>query len=427
MRNYAATLAGTGAARLRREALIDVADGTRSISFFGPIRTWAPISTLSVVPPVRRPLWREPRPADAPPVGRLDRLLVGMFAVAVVGEVAVRPGLAWRPLLALLGLTVAPALLWRRRHPLLATLLGWGVTGVLSLLQVTVALGAFDLWSLMAVLVLLYALARWGSGREIALGAAYVAVVAAFGMYATAAGRADVVGGSAFLLLVAALGVAVRYRAAVADRERLEIRNQERVALARELHDTVAHHVSAIAVQAQAGGVVAQRQPERAVDVLATIEAEATRTLAEMRTMVRVLRDGEDVGYAPLPGAADLTALARTDSTPIIEVTIDGPVSALPRPVDNAIYRLAQESVTNALRHAWDPTRVAIDVRRKGATVRLRVTDDGRTRAGATPRAGFGLRGMAERAQLLGGTLTAGPAPDGGWVVEAVLPVEVPS
>ena len=103
------------------------------------------------------------------------------------------------------------------------------------------------------------------------------------------------------------------------------------------------------------------------------------------------------------------------------------PVNAcdpLSSPVDTALYRLAQESLTNALRHASSPTRVAIDVRREGATIRLRVTDDGLTQSGATPQAGFGLLGMAERAQLLGGSLTARPAPEGGWVVEAVLPVD---
>ena len=105
-----------------------------------------------------------------------------------------------------------------------------------------------------------------------------------------------------------------------------------------------------------------------------------------------------------------------------------GSLSGLARPVDTALYRLAQEALTNAARHAPSATRVAIEVRREGATVRLRVTDDGRTEPGARPQPGFGLIGMAERAQLLGGSLTAGPAAaGGGWVVEAVLPVETRS
>jgi signal transduction histidine kinase len=195
------------------------------------------------------------------------------------------------------------------------------------------------------------------------------------------------------------------------------------VALARELHDTVAHHVSAIAVQAQAGGVVAGIQPEKAAEVLAAIESEASRTLAEMRSMVRVLREDEAVAYAPQPGVADLPALARADVTPTVEVSLDGSVARLAGPVDAALYRLAQESLTNALRHARGASRVGIDVCQEGASVRLRVSDDGRTEPGPPPERGFGLLGMAERAHLLGGSLSAGPGPAGGWVVEAVLPV----
>ncbi len=197
------------------------------------------------------------------------------------------------------------------------------------------------------------------------------------------------------------------------------------MALARDLHDTVAHHVSAIAVQAQAGGVVAGLQPGRAVEVLAAIESEASRTLAEMRAMVRVLREEEAVDWSPQRGVADLLALARAGTTPTVEVSLDGSLPRLARPVDSAVYRLAQESLTNAVRHARGATRVTIDVRREGDAVRLQVSDDGRPGPGPTPEPGFGLLGMTERAQLLGGRLSAGPGPAGGWMVEAVLPVEV--
>ncbi|GAB2765438.1 histidine kinase [Terrabacter koreensis] len=373
---------------------------------------------------VRRPIWHEPRPADAPPVSRLDRLLVGAFAAAAVAEGIVRPGLAWRPLVTVLALALVPALLWRRARPLTAAVVGWGVAGLLSVLQLVAHAGDLGLYSMMAVLLLLYSLVRWGSGREMVLGTAFVAVVVALAMYAASAAWADVFGGSVLLLLCVALAAVFRYRADLWHRQQREIRNQERVALARELHDTVAHHVSAIAVQAQAGGVVASFQPERAVEVLAAIESEASRTLAEMRSMVRVLREEDDVDYSPQRGVADLTALARADATPIVEVSLDGPLTPLARPVDAALYRLAQESLTNAVRHARGATRVGIEVRREGAAIRLRVSDDGETGPGSTPEPGFGLLGMAERAQLLGGSLSAGPGPEGGWVVEAVLPVK---
>ncbi len=372
---------------------------------------------------VRRSIWHEPRPADTPPIGRLDWLLVGVFAAAALVEGIARPDLAWRPLVTVLALTLMPALLWRRSHPLMAALAGWGVAGLLSVLQLTEHAN-LGLYSMMAVLILLYSLVRWGSGREMVLGTAFVTVVVALGMYASSAGWADIFGGSVLLLLFVALAAVFRYRADLWHRQQREIRNQERVGLARELHDTVAHHVSAIAVQAQAGGVVAGIEPEKAAEILAAIESEASRTLAEMRSMVRVLREEEAVAYSPQLGVADLPALARADATPTVEVSLDGSLTRLARPVDAALYRLAQESLTNAVRHARSATRVGIDVRREGDAVRLRVSDDGQTEPGPAPEPGFGLLGMAERAQLLGGSLSAGPGPEGGWVVEAVLPVE---
>ncbi|MGW6620804.1 sensor histidine kinase [Nocardia sp. NPDC055002] len=376
---------------------------------------------------VRRSIWHEPRPTDAPPIGRLDWLLVGVFTGATLVEGIVAPGLAWRPVVVVLALALMPALLWRRSRPLMAALVGWGVAGLLTILQLTTHAGDLGLYSMMAVLILLYSLVRWGSGREIVVGTAFVTVVVALGMYASSAGWSDVFGGSVLLLLLVALAAVFRYRADLWHRQQREIRNQERVALARELHDTVAHHVSAIAVQAQAGGVVAAIQPEKAAEILAAIESEASRTLAEMRSMVRVLREEDAVAYAPQLGVADLPALARADATPTVEVSLSGSLTRLARPVDAALYRLAQESLTNAVRHAPSATRVGIDVRREGDAVRLRVSDDGQTEPGPVPEPGFGLRGMAERAQLLGGSLSAGPGPEGGWVVEAVLPVEAPA
>jgi signal transduction histidine kinase len=346
--------------------------------------------------------------------------------VATVVEGLARPQLAGRPDIILLAMAVLPVLLWRRSHPLATCLVGFGVAGLLS--GISLVAGTDDLGpsSMMAVLILLYSLVRWGSGREIAVGLPCVVAVVALGMYAAAAGSADLIGGSLLLMLFVALATVFRSRAEIWQRRQREIRNEERLALARELHDTVAHHVSAIAVQAQAGGVVVRTQPEQAAAVLATIETEASRTLAEMRDMVRVLREDSWEAYSPQPGVTDLAGLARADAIPDIEVSLTGAVTGLPGPVDAAVYRIAQEALTNAVRHAHRATHVAIDVCRVGEVVRLRVTDDGFTPAGSAAPSGFGLTGMAERAQLLGGSLSAGPAPDGGWVVEAVLPVQVP-
>ena len=396
-----------------------------------------------------RPLWpafwREPRPVGARPVGRADWLLVGGFEAAAVVEGLARPDLAGQPYVTLLAMALMPALLWRRSHPLTTCLIGFGVAGLLSVIQLVAGTEDLGPTSMMVVLILLYSLVRWGSGREILVGMPCIAAVVALGMFAAAATAPDLIGGSLLLLLIASLAAVFRARADLWQRQRREIRTQERLALARELHDTVAHHVSAIAVQAQAGGVIVRTQPAQAAQMLTAIEAEATRTLAEMRAMVRVLReddwedgrvDGRDGGrgdgrgderaaYSPLPGVGELPALARADATPAVDVSLTGAVTALPRPVDAAVYRIAQEALTNALRHARSATHVAIDLSRAGDSVRLRVTDDGLPHPGSVAPPGFGLTGMAERAQLLGGSLQAGPAPHGGWVVEAVLPVEV--
>jgi signal transduction histidine kinase len=346
--------------------------------------------------------------------------LVGVFAVAGLFEGVVASDVTWRLLVTVLAVAVAAVLLWRREHPLLAALLGWGVAGLLAFLQVMTQSGDLGLTSMLAVLILLYSLVRWGSGREIVLGLCFVTVVVTLGMYAASADWAQVFGGSALLLLIIALAAVFRYRADLWARQQVEVRNQERVALARELHDTVAHHVSAIAVQAQAGGVVAANAPEKAAQIFAAIESEASRTLVEMRSMVRLLREDEAIDYTANLAVTDLTELARTDATPIVEVTLHGCLTGLPPAVNSALYRLGQESLTNALRHARGATFVRIDVRRERDDVRLRVTDDGATGPAREP--GFGLMGMAERATLLGGSLSAGPRPEGGWVVEAILP-----
>ncbi|MCA0436169.1 MAG: histidine kinase [Austwickia sp.] len=372
-----------------------------------------------------RAIWREPRPVGVPPVGRADWVLVGGFEAAAVLEGIARPGFAGQPYVTLLAMIVMPVLLWRRQHPLTTCLLGFGVAGLLSVIQLVTDAADLGPSSMMVVLILLYSLARWGSGREIAVGLPCVAAVVALGMDAAAADLAEIIGGSLLLLLVVSLAAIFRARADLWQRQRREIRNAERLALARELHDTVAHHISAIAVQAQAGGVVVRAQPAQAAVVLATIEAEAVRTLAEMRAMVRVLREEGWDAYAPRPGVADLRTLARADATPVVDVSVDEAVTGLPGPVDAAVYRIAQEALTNAVRHARRATHVGIDVCRVADDVRLRVTDDGLTPAGPGAPAGFGLTGMAERVHLLGGSFHAGPALHGGWVVEAVLPVRV--
>jgi signal transduction histidine kinase len=274
-------------------------------------------------------------------------------------------------------------------------------------------------------LLFVYALVRWGSGREIVIGLTVVGVAAVIGTVADYTGAVEVIGGFGVLVAAGAGGAAFRYRAESWRRALDQIRSQERVGLARELHDMVAHHVSAIAVQAQAGRTLAGQRPEAGLEALAVIEGEASRTLAEMRAMVRVLRDGAPAEYTPQPGVADLVSLARREPVPVVDVEVPGDLDELPLQVDAAVYRLAQEALTNALRHACNASRVEIRVVEGGGRLRLRVTDDGQIDPARPASHGFGLLGMTERVQLLGGTLRAGPAPGGGWAVDAELPTEV--
>jgi signal transduction histidine kinase len=257
------------------------------------------------------------------------------------------------------------------------------------------------------------------------IGLAVVLVAAVFSIATDYTGPAELFGGFGVLVAAAAGGAAFRYRAEGRRRALDQIRSQERVGLARELHDTVAHHVSAIAVQAQAGRALAGQRPEAALEALEVIEGEASRTLAEMRAMVRVLRDGGPAEYAPQHGVADLSSLARRDPVPVVDVMLPDDLDQLPLQVDTAVYRLAQEALTNALRHARNPSRVEIRVVEGAGRLRLRVTDDGQIDPARPTSHGFGLLGMTERVQLLGGTLRAGPAPEGGWTVDAELPTEV--
>ena len=379
-----------------------------------------------------RSILAEPRAPDPPARAWWDWALVGALLVAAAAEAIFRPDVPARPLATVVAVLVIPALLWRRTHPLLATAVGWGGALVLHLPTLVDDVAEVGLYSMGGILVLPYALYRWASGPEALAGTAIVAVPTTLGL-AASANVGDVIGGTILLVALFALGAAMRYRAVARQREVQQVRTLERGELARELHDTVAHHVSAIAIQAQAGRAVAATDPELAVEALAVIEAEASRTLYEMRTMVRVLRDVEagdgeaaeavPVSYGPQRGIGDLDELTRM--SPLVQVHRGGDLAGLPQPVEVAIYRICQESVTNAIRHSLNATAVTVEVTGDLGVVRLRVHDDGEAvRPGAG--VGYGLLGMAERAKLLGGACQAGPDPLGGWTVEATLPRVVP-
>jgi signal transduction histidine kinase len=332
-----------------------------------------------------------------------------------------RQDLAPRPLLLLAVLAVLGPLLWRRTHPLVAAAVSFGTLTIVDVTRIASGSHGALLNTVGATLILAYALFRWGSAREAAGGLAVILIWLPITNVADTTSVADSVATYAFFLFASALGAAIRYRTRIRIRDIDEAKAREREQLARDLHDTVAHHVSGIAIQAQAGRVIAESHPERAVEALNVIEDAATRTLTELRAIVGVLRATQDTEFAPQPGVAEVEQLATDDRTrPRVEVTLDGELDELSPAVEAAIYRLAQESVTNARRHARHATQVTVAVTGDADQVRLTIDDDGSAAGGRAP-GGYGLVGMRERASLLGGTFRAGPA-ERGWRVEAVLP-----
>ncbi len=323
----------------------------------------------------------------------------------------------------MLCLIAIASLLWRRTHPLLAVAVAFGAFSAGAVASILWADEPVGLSTSICVLLLPYSLFRWGSGREAAIGLAIILATCVVGFAADYNGALEAAFGTVFLLFPTALGASVRYRVSSRLREIDQVKLRERQQLARELHDMVAHHVSAIAIQAQAGRTVAADRPEAAVRALEVIEEAASRTLAEMRTMVGVLRDGDEPDRAPQRGVADIQRLARDAAHgPRVDVVLAGEFDALSPSVGAAMYRLAQEAITNATQHARHATRIDVHVAGEDDCVRLTVRDDGDASAADGSHSGYGLVGMAERAALLGGTFEAGPGPGKGWTVNAVVP-----
>ncbi|AQZ67108.1 Two-component system sensor kinase [[Actinomadura] parvosata subsp. kistnae] len=210
-----------------------------------------------------------------------------------------------------------------------------------------------------------------------------------------------------------------RRRAAAEER----VRQSERLELARELHDVVAHHVTCVVLQAQAARLVARKDPERVAGSLADIEAAGSDALAATRRVVGLLRErGGRAAFGPAERLGEL--VARFSGPPVTLRLPDGE-PAWPSEVAGTVYRVVQESLTNVSRHAPEVEAVVVSVTQEEQELVVEVTDDAppphrtRGRLGG----GYGLVGMRERVEALGGRLTAGPRPEGGWTVHATLPL----
>ena len=222
---------------------------------------------------------------------------------------------------------------------------------------------------------------------------------------------------------------ALSERARVLEREReVNVRAaaaEERVRLARELHDLVGHSVSVMVVQAGAERLALGEERPETRDALLAIERTGREALAEMSRLLGILRRGDDeqLSLAPRPSLLDVEALIETirDAGIPVELRVEGRRLRLPAGVDVSAYRIVQEALTNVVKHAG-PARVSVTVRYGLRSVELEVADDGAVTAEGG--AGYGLVGMRERVELHGGTFEAGQRPEGGFAVRAILPTE---
>jgi signal transduction histidine kinase len=288
--------------------------------------------------------------------------------------------------------------------------------------------------------------------RPVAIGAGVVSVALLF-VASGVGGPFGWLGGTnsvmlAFSIAAVALGLVVAGRrqlvaAAVERAERAEREREdearrrvdaERLRIARELHDVVAHSMSMINVQAGVAAHVMSTQPEEAVEALNAIKVASREGLRELRAILNVLRqvDDEDAGRAPAPSLAQLDALAdaTTQAGLPTSLAVVGDPGGLSPTTELAAYRIVQESLTNVLRHAGPEAHAWVEVVVGAETLSIQVDDNGRGSAPAIGTAGefhdgtgAGIAGMRERAAAFGGTVEAGPRPGGGWRVQATLPL----
>ncbi|MEV6681991.1 histidine kinase [Streptomyces erythrochromogenes] len=248
---------------------------------------------------------------------------------------------------------------------------------------------------------------------------------------------------SVLAVVVGAYSILLRLQATQRVLDLRAVRTAERLELARELHDLVAHHVTGIVVEARAARFT-QVSAERAAETFGRIESAGDEALGSMRSLVKILRDNDDgsapatstatattpvAGLAGLAGLADLRALTERFSRtgpPVVLSIEHGLEDRLPAHVAATAHRIVLEALTNTAKHAATATAVRVTLRTVPAGLEVRIADDGGRPARLSEKArggGYGLAGMTERAEALGGHLTAGPSPEGGWVVTAVLPL----
>ncbi|GAA0238912.1 sensor histidine kinase [Cryptosporangium japonicum] len=370
----------------------------------------------------RGPFARWPRASDAV-------LAVVLFAGALSLEDGPNDSLVMRdlttvPFWVTLALAIAGCALYFRRQAPLQTLATVLVCSLLLLLS-----DGFDVGFIMVAA--LYSVGRYVIDARLALAglAASMGALVVDGLTPRMSWGETTIG-FAFVFVIWYIGRRVRLRSEQAaqrrrqrDDELRRIVAEERTHIARELHDVVAHQVSMMTVQAGAAQAVAAVDPDGAREAMAAVEQAGRQTLEELRHLLGVLRPEPTAnGVGPQPGLADVPRLIEQVGNAGLDVTIvDELREPLPTRVQLSAYRIVQEALTNVLKHGGPGTRAEVSLREDGADVVIDVTDTGASVA--SPRTpGHGLIGMRERATLLGGTLEAGPRPEGGFRVVARLP-----
>jgi signal transduction histidine kinase len=364
-----------------------------------------------------------------------------MLAVGIIGLAEVQAwtagnlDLTQKTLSAVFSALFLPLLIWRRRRPLV--LLGAMVAATIANFWLPDA-GQGEAFGIL-VLVGVYTAAAYTGGRA-ALVATGLAV--ALWILVTASDPDGIyLGGLVFFGIVVGgpfvVGRLIRARrqretlleerAVVLEREREERARaavaEERTRIARELHDVVAHAISVIILQGRGGRRLLHEDPEEARRAFDTIERTASQALGEMRRLLGMLRAGdESLALAPQPSLSALDALARevTDAGLPVEVKIVGEPVALPAGVDLSAYRIVQEALTNALKHAG-PARANVSVRYGEGELEIEILDDGSASANGDGT-GHGLLGIRERVNVYGGSFEAGRRTIGGYAVRARLP-----
>jgi signal transduction histidine kinase len=350
-------------------------------------------------------------------------------------------GTAPRPLASAAGLVMTLPLAIRRRRPLLAV--AAAVIGFIALLAATDVSSDDDAYiPWLVMLVAAYTAGRYTRGREVLAGAAltlmFPLVIAVTDRDGFSVGNLLFFAFIAFPPYVAGVAIARRRgREAVlerhvatldGERERLaaEAVSEERARIARELHDVVAHGVSTMVVQAQGGARMVRIEPTEAEDAFASIERTGRQALTELRRLLGLLRATDDrAELVPQPGIerlADLVDGVRRAGLPV-EVQVVGDATALPPGVDVSAYRIVQEALTNALKHAG-PAHAHVRVRYLTGAIELEISDDGNGPAPGQTNGGHGLLGMRERVAVYGGRLETGARPSGGYLIRARLPFE---